>query len=142
MRNPIYPRDISPIHWAFYIVCLVIVYGSLFPFQFSLDIDQSALKNFLGSWKEINRSGDIIGNIALFIPFGLLACILPVTSQKHASGPVFVLLVWIVIAVGSQVLQLAVPSRSPSIFDLYGNGLGAMMGWFLARFVPEYQSLN
>lgn len=137
MRSQIFPGDISPTHWAFYIVCLGIVYGSLFPFQFSPDIDQAALIKFLGSWKKVSSSGDIIGNIALFIPFGLLGCMLPVSSQKHASGPVFVLLVWIVIAVGSQVFQLAVPSRSPSIFDLYGNAFGAILGWFLARFIPR-----
>lgn len=136
------PRNVSQseqssIYWAFYIVCVAVVYGSLFPFQFSLDIDKSSITTFLGSWKGVTSSGDVIGNIVLFLPMGLLGYFLPARSNRADSGPVFVLLVWVLIAGGCQITQLTISSRDATLFDLYGNALGAVLGWQLARFIPR-----
>ena len=62
----------SALNILFYLVCFGIVYGSLFPFQFALAPDRAVVDHFLVSWRTVSGTGDILGNIALFMPFGLL----------------------------------------------------------------------
>ena len=127
----------SALNILFYLVCFGIVYGSIFPFKFALAPDRVVVDHFLASWRTVSGTGDILGNIALFMPFGLLAHVLSnLPGQSYANRRYFVL-VWLVVAVGSQLLQFFVPGRDPSIFDLYCNAAGAVVGWALLRFIPE-----
>jgi glycopeptide antibiotics resistance protein len=121
----------------FYLICFGIVYGSLFPFQFSLDPDKEVVRQFMSSWRTVPSRGDILGNIALFVPFGFAAYFLSIEPGRNHSKTVFFVLTWLVVAAGSQVAQFIVPSRDPSIFDLYGNAFGAILGWILARLLPR-----
>ena len=127
----------SALSILFYLVCFGIVYGSLFPFQFALAPERVVVDHFLVSWRTVSSTGDILGNIALFMPFGLLAHVLSNLPGRSYANRRYFVLVWLVVAVGSQLLQFFVPGRDPSIFDLYCNAAGAFAGWAVLRLVPE-----
>lgn len=118
----------SIISWTMFCVCIAILYGSLFPFDFDFQIGSSRIKTFLGSWLLVESIGDILGNIVLFVPFGCVGVFL---FPKLGRTWIFVL--WLLVALGCQLLQLFLPSRDPSLFDLYGNAAGSTIGWLLAH---------
>ena len=126
----------SALNVLFYLVCLGIVYGSLFPFQFSLTPDREVIDDFLVSWRTVSGRGDILGNIALFIPYGLLAHVLVTLPGPGRRNVKYFVWVWLLVAAGSQLVQVFVPGRDPSIFDLYCNMAGAALGWGAWRFIP------
>jgi glycopeptide antibiotics resistance protein len=70
---------------------------------------------------------DFVGNIALFVPLGLLIPL--IWPQLRSLTPVAV------IAAGSsatiELLQLVIPGRSPSLQDIALNTLGAVIGAIL-----------
>ena len=56
-----------------FLVACLITYGSLYPFEFSQDgVNQAAIDAFLASWSVPSSRGDILGNVVLFIPLGLI----------------------------------------------------------------------
>jgi len=121
---------------AFYLVCIGIVYGSLFPFWFSTGLGEGDVDRLLASWRRVNSIGDILGNLALFFPYGYLACLLAASSERPALRALSLLAFGVLLAVGCQLGQLFTPGRDPSIFDLYINCLGAALGWFTGRALP------
>lgn len=116
-----------------YLVCAGIFYGSLFPFNFSLAEASASFETFLSSWSRLPGRGDILGNIFLFTPFGFLAGL---GVRRGGRSNAWVAIVWLLVALGSQVLQLFLPSRDPAIFDLYTNAAGALAGYLAARVLP------
>jgi protein-tyrosine-phosphatase len=125
--------------WLFCISCFGVVYGSLFPFEFKFDVAESTVNSFLHSWVSVSSLGDIVGNIALFIPFGFFGAGLKGRVTSYSGTRIIAL--WFLVAVGSQLAQLFIPSRDPSLFDLYGNAAGAMLGWFVVKKIPELGKL-
>jgi glycopeptide antibiotics resistance protein len=116
-----------------YLVCAGVFYGSLFPFNFSVSGVGTALDAFLASWNRLPGRGDILGNIFLFIPFGVFSGLLVRRGRRSVA---WVIGVWLLVALGAQVLQLFLPSRDPAIFDLYTNAAGALAGYLAARLLP------
>ena len=121
---------------AFYLVCLGIVYGSLFPFWFSTGLGEGDVDRFLASWRRVNGIGDILGNVVLFFPYGYLACLLAARGDRLVWRSLSLLVFGVLLAVGCQLGQLFTPGRDPSIFDLYINCLGGVLGWFCGRILP------
>ena len=122
---------------SFYLICFGIVYGSLFPFNFTLDVNREAIAQFMLSWRVVPSRGDILGNIALFVPFGLSAYFLSIKSECERYKLSYFALVWLLVALGSQVAQLLLPSRDPSIFDLFSNAFGAILGCIVGLLLPR-----
>jgi len=55
----------------FYAIVFLVVYGSLYPFNFSLsDTNLLGVKATVDFWRITTSRGDILGNLALFVPFG------------------------------------------------------------------------
>ena len=55
------------------LVVLVILYGSLFPFDFrERSYPGGPLLYLLGTWREWDNPGDLLANILLYLPFGFL----------------------------------------------------------------------
>jgi VanZ family protein len=129
------PATLSSLRIVFYLVCCLIVYGSLYPFDFSLTVSHELIEQFLRSWREPSSRGDILGNIALFVPYGLVGYLFFGHKRSLLQTLLPLCLIWLCLAVGSQLAQFLIPSRSPSLFDLYGNGLGFLIGVVAAYFV-------
>ncbi len=109
----------------FYTVIFLIVYGSLYPFHFTLDaLTVRVVEEFIASWRQAGGRGDILGNVALFIPFGALGMLtLPVGTSlsRHFTN---VSLIGFHIAIGVQVAQLFIPERDAMLGDALWNMLG------------------
>lgn len=128
--------------WVFLsFVVVTIVYGSLFPFDFS---DQP--KPFDSLYSNANLFGNIadaIENFFLFAPLGiaLYACF-PRTHERMIAALLAILL----LGFGIQVIQLYLPSRTASLSDVFWNTIGllfgllagrAFHGWLVKRFAPR-----
>lgn len=119
---------------AFAIVCCLIAYGSLYPFGFAwpgidgLTLRAAGLLNLVATSR-----GDFIGNIGLFIPFGLTGALALLDSKWRPRAAMPLLLGGAGFAAALQLLQLLLPSRAPSITDLLLNLAGIIAGLILAR---------
>lgn len=116
----------------------IIIYGSLFPFSFSIDGGfTERWTTFLFSFHPFTSLGDILGNIVLFIPFGYLGLATLTASGTGRPRLRKILLYGLLLAILIQVLQVYIPSRSPSIADVYWNGLGIILGIGGALFIRK-----
>jgi len=114
---------------ALVIIVSVIVYGSLYPFQFhhrGLSIGPVAY--LLSTWREWDRRGDLLANILLYIPFGLLAVrALP----NRLSGIVrfgLAVLGGALLSATMELLQFNDIGRTTSMGDVYANSIGSVLG--------------
>ncbi len=135
------------------IICLLIVYGSLYPFNLDLSSPStaqiSALFNFsvLGTGKS-----DLLSNILLFVPLGLAAAFTSRDSRSNspsAEKPSLLLysIISFVFAFLVQVAQLFVDGRIPygadAIFNLIGFVIGFVgLGLFQHRLNPLIAHLS
>jgi glycopeptide antibiotics resistance protein len=129
------PRLALLILWTIFII-----YGTMFPFRFDLDAAEvrRKLEVLSGSFgRPISRT-DVVSNVLLFLPFGLL-----ISSHLERGGAGLGMTVGVA-ALGGLALsalvecvQLLLPSRVPSLVDLASNtagaALGASLGWPLIR---------
>ena len=117
-----------------YIVAALIVYGSLYPFNFYFDnISFGGVSDFLSDTNTISRSGDILGNIGLFVPFGVAGMLGLVPGRSAAARLLLLCLIGFFLAAGLQALQLFLPTRHAALGDvawnLVGGALGALLVW-------------
>ena len=121
---------VQPPWRALLLLCAAaITYGSLHPFRFvdptSVAQAWSALLSDRNWW---TSRGDVVGNIALFIPFGALGVAAWPPRWRGAAGWAGLVLVATVFAFVVQVLQIWFPPREPSLADVLWNGVGAVLG--------------
>nr|WP_067297812.1 right-handed parallel beta-helix repeat-containing protein [Marinobacterium profundum] len=129
----------------FWLTALLITYGSLYPFNFTLTSLQQPDHTIISL--RIPGIGDLLGNLLLFAPLGALSYA-RATAQSMTSEPATLPLSFIVQAglfpLVLQLLQLLLPERDPSFMDVILNLLGCTLGWYCARylrFVPHFHSL-
>ena len=122
---------------------LLIVYGSLYPFNFDPGNYDPALQQSLWSFSIADTSrGDFIANLLLFVPFGFTA-----THVLAGRAPMLqltlILSVGFVLAFAIQVAQLLIPGRVPAgadaVLNFFGCAIGCAIAYlplnrFLARF--------
>ena len=113
-------------------VCaLLILYGSLYPFDYMEPPSAAA------AWRQLllasewwTSPGDVMGNVLLFVPWGALGA----TALPRPRGQ---RLVWffvgsVVFAFAVQVIQIWFPSREPSRADVLWNAVGTLTGMAFA----------
>ena len=124
----------------FYSSVFLILYGSLYPFDFSLNaLTDTGIERFLYTWSLFSSRGDGLGNIALFIPYGFLG-ILSLGSRRNLTPAIIALIIFgFILAAWLQVLQLMLPSRDAAIGDIFWNiaGIAAGIAMALPRRVRE-----
>ena len=108
---------------------VLITYGSLYPFNFDLatfsadEVDRLLVIDPFGT-----RRGDILANIALFAPLGLLGTVAARRAGGSIARMLTALLLGLAFAAALQVAQLFLPSRVPSLTDVVWNGVGLALG--------------
>jgi glycopeptide antibiotics resistance protein len=88
---------------------------------------------------------DVLGNFAVFVPFGLALAVATVPGRRQGHPPRIGLWLLVVSAAGLvlslfiEIAQLAIPSRVTDIDDVILNTLGAAVGgvlvWWVFRLV-------
>ena len=117
------------------LICTLILYGTLYPFDFTAvnAHAESALKLMTSPVATRPGLGDLFSNIVLFLPFGFFAmqCLFRRTSRFWRL--LFVVILGTALSSGIECAQIYLPSRITSIYDLamnmLGTCLGAVAGW-------------
>ncbi|MES2758012.1 MAG: VanZ family protein [Pseudomonadota bacterium] len=114
--------------WVFLAaVVAFIVYGSLFPFDFASE--GVPLGRFLAESDIFGNRSDAIDNVILFVPLGIA---LHLCLRGNAARAAAALLSVLVLAIGIQLLQLYLPSRTASLADAVWNAVGLGAGLLVA----------
>jgi hypothetical protein len=98
---------------------------------------------FEGADRRMRVSGDapvldIIGNIVLFIPFGLgLYWALDRKPSLRASALLTTVLLGVFLSAGFEAAQVFLPGRTSSIYDVIANTAGTLCGALMASFFPR-----
>jgi VanZ family protein len=114
---------------ALAIITAVIVYGSLYPFQFhhrGLPIGPVAY--LLSTWRDWDRRGDLLANILLYMPFGLLAARALPDGLSGSTRVGLVLLGGALLSTAMELLQFNDVGRTTSMGDVYANTIGSILG--------------
>lgn len=119
------------LRWLFVLSIALIVYGSLYPFDFSRpqDIDWRAF--FTPPQLRFSRP-DMLGNVLLFVPLGLFATF---SGRRFWLRAALVLVFGASLAVGLQLLQTYIPLRTAALADAAWNAIGLILGIAAGFFV-------
>ena len=127
--------------FLFYFSLLLIVYGSLYPFDFSLavlgDVDMG---RFLAEWRLLSSRGDLLGNVALFAPYGFFGMLAVRAEQSRIARFAALAAFGLFVAAWLQVLQLMLPTRDAALGDVIWNAVGLTIG-ALAALPPAVRRL-
>lgn len=125
----------------FFIVVCLIIYGSLYPWQFqATHLAASPVTMLLHSWPvSFNRYvlRDTGVNILLYAPLGIFGYLLFLPRLRKAGAIAAVLLSAVVLSTAVEIVQLYEPSRYSSLFDIACNFTGAVAGLIVASVYTE-----
>ena len=105
----------------------IIVYGSLYPFDFCpIDYPGGPVRALLSTWPERTTFGDLLANILLYLPLGFCA----VQSFRAARWlrAAAAITLGIALSGSMELLQLYDQGRWATMSDVRSNALGALLG--------------
>jgi len=127
------PRDPSPrtrraIVWLAWGVGLLVIHGSLYPWRFALPASlPDAWHHMVSQPSMWTTFGDVLGNVVLFVPVGMLGWAL-VHRWIGWRRTLIVLALGVAFAFVLQLAQLFVPRRDAALSDVMWNALGLLIG--------------
>ncbi len=105
----------------------LIVYGSLYPFDFAvIEFPGGAFHTLLSTWPERTSTGDLLANILLYIPFGFTAVLC--WRGPRPLRALAAIMAGIVLSLSLEFLQLFDMSRWATMSDVRSNIAGAVLG--------------
>lgn len=118
---------------------LLLIYGSLFPFR-DWDWHAHALHILLSPpWPPVLSRSDVITNITVYMPLGLLLVLAWRRQRVHPLLKIFAATVCgIAFSVGVEYLQAYLPARVASLYDTAFDGLGTFLGAVLAHNIASH----
>ncbi len=105
----------------------LIVYGSLYPFDFHDNWDPGVpFRALLATWRTPAGWADRVANVLFYLPFGFFAarCL----RLASVTRVLVVLAAGIVLSTSMELSQFYVIDRFPSMADVYANATGALLG--------------
>jgi len=122
-------RPPTVIPWLLLAVVALIVYGSLYPFDFNSDsVNGSVLQAVRElSWARAGR-GDRISNVLLYLPLGFCLFLWLDTRWRRPLAVLVTALLGSALSFCIEVAQAYVSSRVPSLTDLTLNAIGTVGG--------------
>lgn len=108
---------------------MLILYGSLYPFDFRVPLDGSdAWDTLLSGWAGRPGRADFLANILLYMPFGWFGMSALPRPAKTGMRLVLVALCGVALSVTVELVQYFDVDRITSATDVYGNSLGTIAG--------------
>jgi VanZ family protein len=127
------PRPPARLWLVTAIMAAVIVYGSLYPFDFRVPARGiGPLATFLASWDQRPGRGDFVANILLYLPFGF--CFL-LGFRRGPFIPVALLLAALagaLLSLSIELIQYYDAGRVTAASDFYSNTIGTLVGGLAA----------
>jgi VanZ family protein len=120
-------------------VALLVLYGSVYPFQFELPT-HSTLHRLFDAPNLWTGGADALGNIALFMPWGIGGIFAWRVTRWRAV--VMVAFGGLLLATTCQLMQLFVPVRDPNLSDVFWNMVGVGLGIGLALVLQRGRSAS
>ena len=122
------PHTRRAIVWLAWIVAVLVIHGSLYPWRFALPASlPQAWHHMMHQPSLWTTLGDVVGNVVLFVPVGMLGWAL-VHRWIGWRRTLVVLAVGVAFAFVLQVAQLFVPRRDAALSDVLWNALGLLIG--------------
>lgn len=114
------------------IVIAVVVYGSLYPWDFhSRSLPASPPRILVHAWpKVIDRDvvQDVAVNVAIYLPLGLFGFLALRQNMRTTSAVVVTVMIGLVLSSSMEMIQLFVPERECSAADVVSNVAGTAIG--------------
>ena len=117
--------------WA--LVALFTLYATTIPFNFNFDpvvvrehLALAIQHSAFGERARLSRT-DVVQNILLFLPFGVLACA-SLTRRRPFGALLTTLVLAALLSSACELAQLTTMDRTSSVWDVYANVAGAFAG--------------
>lgn len=123
--------------WAAVLTAVLIVYGSLSPFDFYAGAAANPVAYLLAHWRTPSQSGiGFIANLALYLPFGLFVALALGPGRARWARLVVALVLGTSLSVAVELTQVYDWGRRSTLTDTYLNALGALAGAWAATALP------
>jgi glycopeptide antibiotics resistance protein len=127
-----------PVVWLRWLLAILISYGSLYPFSFAIPASMfeeiRAFLSFTSLWSSL---GDVVGNVLLFLPWGILAHV-GLDGKRGRAWTTIVL--GLVLALVLQLAQILVPVRDARLSDVFWNAVGVGLGYVVCAPMLKFVS--
>jgi VanZ family protein len=111
------------------IIIAVILYGSLYPFEFNQPTSSiGAIRNLLQSWAEPPHRGDFLANILFYAPLGFFGILALARRNRVLPGVVLATVAGAVLSTSMELAQYYVAGRVSAANDVYANVIGTALG--------------
>jgi VanZ family protein len=119
----------SVILWLLLVVLALIVYGSLYPFNFKPDaLEGGVLEAFRQlSWARAGR-GDRISNLLLYLPLGFCLFLWLELRWRRIPSILAATALGTLLSLSIEIAQVYISTRVPSLTDLTLNAVGTLVG--------------
>jgi VanZ family protein len=115
--------------YLFVLTIVGVTYGSIYPFDFiSTPVDEGTIQALWATWGSPTGLGDTLGNIVLFVPYGLFGILAEDPKGSTGVRLAGVTLAGLGLAIALQIAQLYLPSRDPNLQDAVWNLVGVVLG--------------
>lgn len=115
---------------------LLILYGSLYPFRWRWPI--APLFSFMHEWPSHLDKADMLQNVLVYAPFGLMLTLWLAGFMRHVSALLLCTLLGTALSFGIESLQQFNPARVSSMVDVAMNAAGTGFGGMLAGFALRH----
>lgn len=106
----------------------LILYGSLYPFEFHNYVDPAkGMRHLLSTWHTRSSIGDVLANILLYLPLGFFAAKTAVRLAPLLRVSI-AFLAGALLSMSVEYAQLWDLQRVSSLSDVYANSIGAFLG--------------
>lgn len=124
--------------WAAAIVLGLIVYGSLYPFDFRWDRAGDPLIYLLAHWRTPSQTpAGFVANIVLYLPLGL--CLGLIRANRRSTGRALLSAgaISLGLCMTMELVQFYDWGRRTTLTDVYLNVAGGLLGGLIATRLPE-----
>ena len=111
---------------------LLIVYASLTPFTGWRDPVVEIWSFLFAPWSRHIRRFDVIINLLAYMPFGFLLVLALQSRCTVRSALIAATLAGLATSLAMEAVQMYLPARTSSTLDVLTNGLGGLIGAFIA----------